>query len=329
MVDLPYHSIYGNCRNITEFDKLNRIGEGSYGVVYRARDLDSKEIVAIKKIRMENERDGIPVSSLREITLLVNLKHINIVNLKDVVVGKQLDSIFLVMEYCEQDLSSLLYDNMKAPFTEPQVKCLSLQLIHGVQYLHHNFVIHRDLKVSNLLLTDKGILKVADFGLARNYGLPAAPMTPTIVSLWYRAPEVLLGCTKHTLAVDMWSVGCIIAELFDHNVFLKGKSEKDQLDLMCQMLGTPNEAIWEDIRDMPLYGKIILRQQPYNNLKHKFSWLSAAGLNLLNSLLTYDPGRRITADETLKLSYFRESPLPIEPEMMPTFPQRRNRSSKE
>lgn len=120
-MELPYHSIYGNCRNITEFDKLNRVGEGSYGVVYRARDLHSKEIVAIKKIRMENEKDGIPVSSLREITLLVNLKHVNIVNLKDVVVGKQLDSIFLVMEYCEQDLSSLLYDNMKAPFTESQV----------------------------------------------------------------------------------------------------------------------------------------------------------------------------------------------------------------
>ena len=157
--EIPQEHCYGRCRPVTEFEKLNRIGEGTYGVVYRARDTVSNKIVALKKVRMEREKDGIPLSGLREISLLLNLEHKNIVKLMEVVVGKHLDSIFLVMEYCEQDLASLL-DNMTSPFQESQIKCLMLQLFHGVQYLHEKFIVHRDLKVSNLLLTGKGILKI-------------------------------------------------------------------------------------------------------------------------------------------------------------------------
>ena len=156
---MPDEHCYGRCRPVTEFKKLNRIGEGTYGVVYRARDTVSHEIVALKKVRMEREKDGIPLSGLREISLLLNLGHKNIVQLKEVVVGRHLDSIFLVMEYCEQDLASLL-DNMSLPFKEAEIKCLMLQLFHGVKYLHDRFIVHRDLKVSNLLLTGKGMLKI-------------------------------------------------------------------------------------------------------------------------------------------------------------------------
>lgn len=156
---MPDGHCYGRCRPVTEFEKLNRIGEGTYGVVYRARDTVSHEIVALKKVRMEREKDGIPLSGLREISLLLNLGHKNIVQLKEVVVGRHLDSIFLVMEYCEQDLASLL-DNMSLPFKEAEIKCLMLQLFHGVKYLHDRFIVHRDLKVSNLLLTGKGTLKI-------------------------------------------------------------------------------------------------------------------------------------------------------------------------
>ena len=158
---VPKEHCYGSCRPVTEFEKLNRIGEGTYGVVYRARDTVSDEIVALKKVRMEKEKDGIPLSGLREISLLLHLEHKNIVQLKEVVVGKHLDSIFLVMEYCEQDLASLL-DNMASPFKEAQIKCLILQLLHGVQYLHDQFIVHRDLKVSNLLLNGKGVLKIGE-----------------------------------------------------------------------------------------------------------------------------------------------------------------------
>ena len=155
---VPEKYRFGRCRNVIEFEKLNRIGEGTYGVVYRARDTKSNTVVALKKVRME-EKEGLLISGLREIDLLLNIQHHNIVRLHEVVVGNHLQSIFLVMEYCHHDLASLL-DNMKTPFMEAQVKCLMLQLMKGVEYLHTKFIVHRDLKVSNLLMTDKGVLKI-------------------------------------------------------------------------------------------------------------------------------------------------------------------------
>ncbi|KAG9338115.1 hypothetical protein JZ751_027086 [Albula glossodonta] len=209
---VPQQDRLGKCRSVKEFEKLNRIGEGTYGIVYRARDTRSDEIVALKKVRMDKEKDGIPISSLREITLLLRLRHPNIVQLKEVV-----------------------------------VKCIVLQLLKGLVYLHHNFILHRDLKVSNLLMTDKGCVKIADFGLARVYGIPSKPMTPRVVTLWYRAPELLLGSKTQTTAIDMWAVGCILAELLAHKPLLPGSSEIQQVDLIVQLLGTPNENIWPHV----------------------------------------------------------------------------------
>ncbi|KAM9191908.1 cyclin-dependent kinase 10 isoform 7-T7 [Dugong dugon] len=315
----PEHRL-GRCRSVKEFEKLNRIGEGTYGIVYRARDTQTDEVVALKKVRMDKEKDGIPISSLREITLLLRLRHPNIVELKEVVVGNHLESIFLVMGYCEQDLASLL-ENMPTPFSEAQVKCITLQVLRGLQYLHRNFVIHRcllflthrDLKVSNLLMTDKGCVKTADFGLARAYGVPVKPMTPKVVTLWYRAPELLLGTPTQTTSIDMWAVGCILAELLAHKPLLPGSSEIHQIDLIVQLLGTPSENIWPGFSKLPLASQYSLRKQPYNNLKHKFPWLSEAGLRLLNFLFMYDPKKRATAGDCLESSYFKEKPLPGEP----------------
>ncbi|KAH0619713.1 hypothetical protein JD844_000651 [Phrynosoma platyrhinos] len=286
----PRHRL-GRCRSVKEFEKLNRIGEGTYGIVYRARDTQTDEIVALKKVRMDKEKDG---------------------------------HIFLVMGYCEQDLGSLL-ENMQAPFSEAQVKCIILQVLKGLQYLHDNFIIHRDLKVSNLLMTDKGCVKTADFGLARAYRVPLKPMTPKVVTLWYRAPELLLGTTTQTTAIDMWAVGCILAELLAHKPLLPGSSEIQQIDMIVQLLGTPNENIWPGFSKLPLVSQYTLRKQPYNNLKHKFPWLSEAGLRLLNFLFMYDPKKRATAGDCLESSYFKEKPLPCEPELMPTFPHHRNK----
>uniref|UniRef100_H2SBU8 Cyclin dependent kinase 10 n=1 Tax=Takifugu rubripes TaxID=31033 RepID=H2SBU8_TAKRU len=309
---------------VSENLKLNRIGEGTYGIV-SSPDTKSDEIVALKKVRMDKEKDGIPISSLREINLLLRLRHPNIVELKEVVVGSQLESLFLVMSYCEQDLASLL-ENMQTPFSEaPGVKCIILQLLRGLEYLHHNFIIHRDLKVSNLLMTDKGRVKIADFGLARMYGIPQQPMTPRVVTLWYRAPELLLGTKSQTTALDMWAVGCILAELLAHKPLLPGTSEIQQVDLIVQLLGTPNENIWPGFSKLPLIGQYSLRKQPYNNLKNKFIWLSEAGHRLLNLLFMYNPQRRATAKDCLESSYFKEKPLPCEPELMPTFPHHRNK----
>ncbi|XP_048402813.1 cyclin-dependent kinase 10 isoform X3 [Stegostoma tigrinum] len=300
---VPTEDKLGRSRSVKEFVKLNRIGEGTYGIVYRAHDTKRDEIVALKKVRMDKERDGIPISSLREINLLLKLRHPNIVELKEVVVGNHLDSIFLVMGYCEQDLASLL-ENMQSPFSEAQVKCIILQLLKGLRYLHENFIIHR-----------------------------------------YRAPELLLGTKTQTTAIDMWAVGCILAELLAHKPLLPGSSEIHQIDLIVQLLGTPNENIWPGFSNLPLVGQYTLRKQPYNNLKHKFPWLSEAGLRLLNFLFMYDPKKRATAEDSLESSYFKEKPLrsrvsyhgyelkcrrlrtafACEPELMPTFPHHRNK----
>ncbi|GAB6020762.1 Cdc2- kinase [Chamberlinius hualienensis] len=325
--EVPSDLLIGNCREVSEFEKLNRIGEGTYGIVYRARDTKSDEIVAMKKVRMERERYGVPVSSLREITLLLRIRHPNIVQLKDVVVGLHLNSIFLVMEYCEQDLASLL-DNMQTPYTESQVKCIMLQVFQGLHYLHQHFIVHRDLKVSNLLMTDKGCVKIADFGLARTYGIPEKPMTPKVVTLWYRAPELLLLAKTQTTAIDLWAAGCILGELLSHKPLLPGRSEMQQLDLIIDLLGTPNDSIWPGFSQLPALQHFTLRQQPYNNLKHVFPWLNQAGIRLLNFLFTFDPRKRATAEDALQSSYFKEPPLPCDPKLMPTFPQHRNFRSK-
>lgn len=321
-MDIPEANRYGKCRPVQEFQKETRIGEGTYGVVYKAKDTRNGGTVALKRVKLHHEKSGIPISSLREINILLNLRHDNVVQLKEIVVGKSLDRIFLVMEYCEQDLASLI-DNMPSPFSEAQVKCIMEQLFRGIRFLHENFIIHRDLKVSNLLMTDKGCVKIADFGLARKFQLPSKPMTPIVVTLWYRAPELLLGSKVQTTGIDMWSAGCILGELLAHKPLLPGNSEIHQIDLIVEMFGTPNDTIWPGFSDLPALKQFSLKKQPYNNLRHKFSWLSDAGIRLLNFLFMYDPNKRATAEDCLDSSYFKEQPLPCDPELMPSFPHHR------
>ncbi|CAL5214022.1 unnamed protein product [Lathyrus oleraceus] len=314
------------CRSVDEFERLNKIDEGTYGVVYRAKDKKTGEVVALKKVKMEKEKEGFPLTSLREINVLLSFHHPYIVDVKEVVVGSSLDSIFMVMEYMEHDLKGLM-ESMKQPFSQSEVKCLMIQLLEGVKYLHDNWVLHRDLKTSNLLLNNRGELKICDFGLARQYGSPLKPYTHLVVTLWYRAPELLLGARQYSTAIDMWSLGCIMAELLSKEPLFNGKTEFDQLDKIFRILGTPNETIWPGFSKLPGV-KVNFVKHQYNLLRKKFPAtsftgspvLSDSGFDLLNKLLTYDPEKRITAEAALNHEWFREVPLPKSKEFMPTFP---------
>lgn len=220
-------------RSVNNFQKLNKINEGTYGIVYKARDEKTKEIVALKKIKMKEDRFeeeyGFPLTSLREINILLSCHHPSIVNVKEVVVGGKNDSdVYMVMEHLEHDLRGVM-DRMKQPFSTSEVKCLMLQLLEGMKYLHTNWIIHRDLKPSNLLMNNAGELKICDFGMARQYGSPIKPYTQMVVTQWYRPPELLLGAKEYSTAVDMWSMGCIMAELLSQKPLFPGKSELDQL----------------------------------------------------------------------------------------------------
>uniref|UniRef100_A0A8B9LNA2 cyclin-dependent kinase n=1 Tax=Astyanax mexicanus TaxID=7994 RepID=A0A8B9LNA2_ASTMX len=319
--ELPkYLPALQGCRSVEEFQCLNRIEEGTYGVVYRAKDKKTDEIVALKRLKMEKEKEGFPITSLREINTILKAQHTNIVTVREIVVGSNMDKIYIVMNYVEHDLKSLM-ETMKQPFLPGEVKTLMIQLLRGVRHLHDNWILHRDLKTSNLLLSHKGILKIGDFGLAREYGSPLKPYTPVVVTLWYRSPDLLLGAKEYSTAVDMWSVGCIFGELLTQKPLFPGKSEIDQINKIFKDLGSPSEKIWPGYNELPAVKKMTFTEYPYNNLRKRFgALLSDQGFDLMNKFLTYCPAKRISADEALKHEYFRETPLPIEPSMFPTWP---------
>lgn len=220
------------CRSVERFDRLNHIEEGSYGYVSRAKEEATGEIVAIKKLKLDSARDaGFPVTALREIQTLNAAKHRHIVELREVVTGEgeAKGDVYIVMEFLEHDLKTLQED-MDEPFLPSEVKTLMLQLGSAVEFLHAHWIMHRDLKTSNILMNNRGEIKLADFGMARFCGDPPPQnLTQLVVTLWYRSPELLLGATTYDSSVDIWSLGCIFGELLTRNPLLQGKNEVDQL----------------------------------------------------------------------------------------------------
>ncbi|RPD63050.1 Pkinase-domain-containing protein [Lentinus tigrinus ALCF2SS1-6] len=311
---LPSRSVY--C-----YERLNSIEEGSYGVVFRARDKETGDIVALKKLKLEEEKHGFPITALREINALMVCKHENVVGIREVVVGDTLTQVFIVMDFIEHDLKTLL-SVMPSPFLQSEVKTLMLQLLSAVAYCHERWILHRDLKTSNLLMNNRGTIKVADFGLARRYGDPVGVggLTQLVVTLWYRAPEILLGATTYSTAVDMWSVGCIFAELLLNEPLFQAKGEIEMISMIFKLLGPPTRETWPDYHTMPLAKTITLLAPHPPQLRQKFPYITAAGLDLLSRLLAYDPDGRITAEEALKHPYFSESPLPKHPDLFGSFP---------
>jgi len=304
------------------YEKLEKIGEGTYGVVYKARDKVSKEIVALKKIRLEAEDEGVPSTAIREISLLKELPHVNIVGLREVVHEQQ--KLYLVFEYLEQDLKKYMdYVNYEPQRAVPAgveqaarpvkklerllVKSYMQQLVKGIAFCHSHRVLHRDLKPQNLLIDRTGTLKLADFGLARAFGLPVRTFTHEVVTLWYRAPEILLGGRQYSTPVDIWSVACIFCEMLTSRPLFPGDSEIDQLFRIFRQLGTPTEETWPGVTALADYKQSFPQWAP-SPLEKSIRELRSdpLALDLLNKMLVYEPSKRISAREALKHPYFDE-----------------------
>jgi len=289
------------------YNKLEKIGEGTYGIVYKAQDLEKSQYVALKKIRLEVEDEGIPSTAIREIALLKQLDHPLIVKLYDVIHTEK--KLTLVFEYLDQDLKQYLDALGDQGMGADQVQSFVFQLLQGIKYCHQQRVLHRDLKPQNLLINHEHQLKLADFGLARAFGIPVRNYTHEVVTLWYRSPDVLLGSRQYGTAVDIWSVGCIFAEMATGSPLFPGQSDFDQLSKIFELLGTPTQSIWPQLKDLPEWSRYQSRipRFPGKKLSLIIRKLNEAGLDLLVSMLQYDPERRISAEEAVKHPYFDEN----------------------
>lgn len=309
-------------RDVTVFDKKYQVGQGTYGSVFVGADKVTGDIVALKRINTEQEENGFPITAIREVKILKALNHQNIVTLKEIVTskghGEIPKNVFMVFEYLEYDLTGIL-ETPEIRLNQDHVKSWSNQLLSGVHYMHKNKIIHRDLKASNLLISKKGELKIADWGLARSWNRDMRSLTKKVITLWYRPPELLLGNGRYSPKIDMWSVGCIIAEMFRRSGFLKGRNENEQLDLIFNTAGHPTIAEWPDIDEKcPLWknfkpepGKELPRRIKENlqtQLRNP-AWLTKNAIDLIEKLLTLNPEKRWDAYHALDADYFFEDPI--------------------
>jgi len=293
-----------------KYQKLEKIGEGTYGIVYKAKDKKTGELLALKKIRLEAEDEGIPSTAIREISLLKQLQHPNIVRLYDVVHTEK--KLTLVFEFLDQDLKKYLDACGEQGLETYTIKSFLFQLLQGIAYCHQHRVLHRDLKPQNLLINMEGELKLADFGLARAFGIPVRNYTHEVVTLWYRAPDVLMGSRKYSTQVDIWSVGCIFAEMVNGRPLFPGSSEHDQLMKIFKTLGTPTPRNWPTMVELPEY-KANFPTYPPQSLKKVVKRLDNVGIDLLSRMLMYDPIKRISAENAMKHPWFKDLKLAKKP----------------
>ncbi|KAJ8100312.1 kinase-like domain-containing protein [Lipomyces tetrasporus] len=316
--------------------KERKVGEGTYAVVYLGRQLSTSRVVAIKKIKVGQFKDGLDMSAIREIKFLSELRHENVIELIDVFISSGTSrSLNLVLEYLSADLEMVIKDR-SIVFTAADIKSWMRMTIAGLYHCHRHNVLHRDLKPNNLLLSPSGHLKLADFGLARQQPGPYDVMTPTVVTRWYRAPELLLGSKTYTRKVDMWAVGAIFAELMLRTPYLPGQTDLDQLDLTFRALGTPTEQSWPGVSLLPDYfydpaktstadtGKKsgVYPAPSRDEMRMRFSAASENALDLLCQMTTLDPAKRIDTRDALGSEYFREHPRPTQPELLPKLSKR-------
>jgi len=331
--------------NLFEFEGC-KVGRGTYGHVYKAKrkDGDTREY-ALKQI----EGVGLSMSACREIALLRELKHINVINLQRVFLSHTDRKVWLLFDYSEHDLSHIIkYHRAAKANKKPvlvhkgMVKSLLYQILDGIHYLHANWVLHRDLKPANILVMGEGLergrVKIADMGFARLFNSPLKPLAdldPVVVTFWYRAPELLLGARHYTKAIDIWAIGCIFAELLTSEPIFHCRQEDiktsnpyhhDQLDRIFNVMGFPQEKDWEDMRRMPEHPTLLkdFKRSSYVNCslvkymdRHRIKPDSKA-FQLLEKLLIMDPTKRFTSEAAMADGYFKEEPFPA-PDVFGTF----------
>lgn len=326
---------FKGCSKIGEYEMLQKLGEGTFGEVHKARHRVTGKVFALKKILMHNEKDGFPITALREIKLLKMLSHDNVLVLEEMAVerpkaeGRKRAILYMVTPYMDHDLSGLL-DNPDVRFSEAQIKCYMLQLFKGLRYLHDQHILHRDMKAANLLINNRGRLQIADFGLARHYDEPVPQRgrgngeakreyTSLVVTRWYRPPELLLQLRRYTPAIDMWGAGCVFGEMFKRKPILAGQSDLHQAQIIFELVGSPNDQSMPGWQELP--GAEPIRQFPPStgNIAMKFRELSPIGLSLIKDLMRLDWRKRINAIDAIDHPYFREQPLPMREEDIPHF----------
>jgi len=282
-----------------QYERLGKVGEGTYGIVYKAKNADG-DVFALKTIRLEAEDEGIPSTAIREISLLKELQHPNIVRLCDVIHTER--KLTLVFEFLDQDLKKLM-DMADGGLDAGTTKSFLYQLLKGIAYCHQHRVLHRDLKPQNLLINREGALKLADFGLARAFGIPVRSYTHEVVTLWYRAPDVLMGSRKYSTPVDIWSIGCIFAEMANGRPLIPGKTDEDQLLKTFKLLGTPSEASWPSIIELPDWKADFpqYEPQPWPSI---VPTLDEQGTDLMSKFLQFFPDKRTPARSAMDHEYF-------------------------
>lgn len=324
---------------LEKYKILGYINSGTYGKVYKAQSLKNGKEYAIKKFKLDKDGDlstsAFSQSACREITITREINHENVIHLEEVIIEPKDRSISIVFDYSEYDLLQILHyhghgHSERKPMPELLVKSILYQLLNGLAFLHANWILHRDLKPANILIMKDGSVKIGDLGLARFFQEPIQPLIngdKVVVTIWYRAPELLLGAKHYTKAIDMWAIGCIFAELLITRPLFKGEEAKmenkkvipfqrDQLTKIFKILGTPTKKQWSDIVYLPEYRNLSDFQVYPNSLSNFIqqnapNWKSKSGFHLLMSMLEYDPKNRITAEEALDHPYFKEEPLPV------------------
>ncbi|KDR68381.1 hypothetical protein GALMADRAFT_257032 [Galerina marginata CBS 339.88] len=334
---MAYGHGFVGCGQKSDYEATTKLGEGTFGEVHKAIHKSTSTVVALKRILMHNEKEGMPVTALREIKILKALKHSCIVDILDMFIVRSTEkdplSVYMVFPYMDHDLAGLL-ENERVKLQPSHIKLYMKQLLEGTEYMHRNHILHRDMKAANLLISNDGSLKIADFGLARTFDSGVATArgdgtqrgrerkyTNCVVTRWYRPPELLLGARHYGGEVDMWGIGCVLGEMFTRKPILPGSSDLDQLEKIWLLCGTPNQHSWPNFDQLPGCEGVIRFNSHHRRLKQTYDsiGLPTETVDLLDKLLIVNPRDRLTAAEALVHDYFWTDPLPADPRTMPSY----------